>query len=150
MFKYLCWQTASPACCPPGLTGRSAVWRVGGACAHVRGCWSLTLQSAARSWSRARSACCPSAVSTWRTKQEMGILCAFTLVWTWHACFLRFGLCFWPFLRCYLTFIAYIICPISVAPFSFLFIFWKMQLLCCCFFTFHSQSLWSIYIYIFI
>lgn len=58
-------QTPSPACCRPGPSGASAVWRVGVACGPVRGCWSRIPPAARRSWSRRRSACCPSAVSGW-------------------------------------------------------------------------------------
>lgn len=64
----MCLQIPSLACCPPGLTGVGVVWRAGAAYEHVRECWSLILQSAQRSWSRQRSACCPSAVSDWSTK----------------------------------------------------------------------------------
>lgn len=64
----VCLQIPSRACCHPGPTGASVAWRVGGECEHGSGCWSRILQSASRSWSRPRSACCLSAVSDWSPK----------------------------------------------------------------------------------
>lgn len=56
-------QIQSPACFHPGRTGVNAVSHVDGGSEHGRGCWSLILQSALKSWSRQRSACCLSVVS---------------------------------------------------------------------------------------
>lgn len=56
-------QIPSPACCRLGRSGVSVVSHVDGGSEHGRGCWSLILQSALKSWSRQRSACCLSVVS---------------------------------------------------------------------------------------
>lgn len=56
-------QIPSPACCRLGRSGVSVVSHVDGGSEHGRGCWSLILQSALKSWSRQRSACFLSVVS---------------------------------------------------------------------------------------
>lgn len=62
-FGVVCWQTPSRACCHPGRTGVSAAWRAAVGSERGRECWSRILPSVWRSWSRLRSACCPSVVS---------------------------------------------------------------------------------------
>lgn len=89
----VCLQIPLSACCLPGLIGVSVVWRVGRACKHVRECWSLILQGALRSWSRQRSACCQSAVSTWSTKPYYKLeYFSFTVLLLFCYCY------FWRFL----------------------------------------------------
>lgn len=65
-WELCCSQTPSPASCHRGLTGATAVWPVGRVWGHgsvnSNPLWSW--ETVRRNWSRWRSVCCQSAVST--------------------------------------------------------------------------------------